>query len=78
MAYTNREYAVDSCSIDSSCSSCCPICIYLDIVFKASSFIVFSRVYNNLSSTPKEEGEELEKSEDEDELIEDNESPPTG
>jgi hypothetical protein len=31
-----------------------------------------------LSSTPKEEGEELEKIEDEDELIEDNESPFTG
>ena len=46
--------------------------------FKASFFIVFSRIHNNLSSTPKEEGEELEKTEDEDELIEDNESPPTG
>jgi hypothetical protein len=48
------------------------------VVFKASFFIVFSRLHNDLSSTPKEEGEELEKTEDEDELIEDNESPPTG
>jgi hypothetical protein len=48
------------------------------VVIKASFFIVFSRVHNNLSSTPKEEGEELEETEDEDELIEDNESPSTG
>jgi hypothetical protein len=31
-----------------------------------------------LSSTPKEEGEELEETEDEEILKEDNESPPTG
>jgi hypothetical protein len=48
------------------------------LVCIASFFIVFSRVDNNLSSTPEEEGEELEKTEDEDELIEDSESPPTG
>jgi hypothetical protein len=34
-----------------------------------------SRVQNNLSSTPKEEGEELEETEDEEELEEGNESP---
>jgi hypothetical protein len=44
----------------------------------ASSFIVFSRVHNNLSSTPKEEGEQLEETEDEEELEEEeNDSPPT-
>jgi hypothetical protein len=42
-----------------------------------SFFIVFSRVHNNLSSTPKEEGERLEETEDEEELEEDNESPST-
>jgi len=31
-----------------------------------------------LSSSPKEQGEELEETEDEDEIEEDNESPPTG
>jgi hypothetical protein len=36
-----------------------------------------SRVHNNLSSTPKEEGEELEETEDEEELEEGNESPST-
>jgi hypothetical protein len=50
----------------------------LDIVFNTIFFIVFSRVHNNLSSSPKEEGEELEKTEDEEELKEDNESPSTG
>ena len=43
-----------------------------------SFFIVFSRVHNNLRSTPKEEGEQLEETEDEEELEEDNESPPAG
>jgi hypothetical protein len=37
-----------------------------------------SRIQNNLSNTPKEEGEELEETEDEEELKEDYESPPTG
>ena len=53
--------------------------------FNVSSFIVFSWVHNNLSSIPKEEGEELEETEDEEELqeegnkseIQDNEPPPT-
>ena len=50
----------------------------------ASIFIVFSFVYNNLSSMPKEEGEQLQKTEDEAELQHeddtevDDESPPTG
>jgi Phosphoesterase family len=48
----------------------------LGVVFKASFFIVFSWVHNNLSSLPKEEGEQLE-TEDEEELEEENESPPT-
>ena len=43
-----------------------------------SFFIIFSRVHNNLSSTPKEEGEQLEETEDEEELKEDNESSSTG
>jgi hypothetical protein len=30
------------------------------VVFNTSFFIVFSRVHNNLSSTPKEEGEQLQ------------------
>lgn len=47
------------------------------MVFKASFFIVFSCVHNNLSSLPKEEGEQLEETEDEDELEEENESAPT-
>ena len=34
----------------------------------ASFFIVFSRAHGNLSSTPKEEGEQLEETEDEEEL----------
>ena len=45
--------------------------------FLYKPFIVFSRVHNNLSSTPKEEGEELEETEDEEELEEGNESPST-
>ena len=53
--------------------------------FNVSSFIVFSWVNNNLSSTPKEEGEEVEETEDEEELqdeenkseIQDNDPPPT-
>ena len=42
--------------------------------FNVSSFIVFSWVHNNLSSTPKEEGEELEKTENEEELLEEEEN----
>ena len=45
---------------------------------KSNKLASFSRVHNNLSSTPKEEGEQLEETEDEEELEEDNESPPTG
>jgi hypothetical protein len=37
------------------------------------SFILFSRFYNQLSSMPKEEGEQLQETEDEEEL-EDEES----
>jgi hypothetical protein len=44
----------------------------------ASYFIVFSRAHDNLSSTPKEEGEQLEETEDEEELEEYNESSSTG
>ena len=50
----------------------------MGVVFKAIFFIVFSWVHNNLSSTPKEEGEQLEETEDEEELKEDNESSSTG
>ena len=42
--------------------------------FNVSSFIVFSWVHNNLSSIPKEEGEELEETEDEEELLEEEEN----
>jgi hypothetical protein len=44
----------------------------------ASYFIIFSRAHDNLSSTPKEEVEQLEETEDEEELEEYNESPSTG
>ena len=33
------------------------------------SFILFSRFYNQLSSMPKEEGEQLQETEDEEEVL---------
>jgi len=52
----------------------------LQILYIIYSFIVFSRFYNELSNMPKEEGEQLQETEDEEELheeseVHDNESP---